>query len=474
MDATALAARWSGSIWLFILAGMLVTGEAIAGNRTVTVDKVVIDSSSTGRVLNGPMKTHLELDREGDEFQRHCDFSDFIHRHVAKSEPGSTHETIDDTVPGSKVERLVEALLAPAREHPDLDSMGMDQARIQREVDTSWYGYGVTDLPDVIREEALEFRQTLFQPESLLKLVESSWKIWHTDDYPEINVEVQFSDGRVVKAHGTSQHFLLLPWKVGSVKQTWDVELPHAVADLMPDEATNATRLSAKEMSDHALEEIVSVGLYFHWTDFSSADKAGAALTALKTRFFVSNPVVRDFDRNKWLDVRLRLPDSPPNLALVARLRLHDGALVDSAKTLDKIARDLAVAASNRALNAHMESQPTAEFRIDYQGLGIVFNDMLREQYVSQMHSMGKLSDIDVRSSMVRHAVLVVESGKPTYWVVHPDGEAVRWKAHAREGVSPGEKPCEAIPIEGYQLPMDISVDACDGTVYAPRGKPLN
>ena len=214
---------------------------------------------------------------------------------------------------------------------------------------------------------------------------------------------------------------------------------------------------------------MLGFGLQVEKERFDVEAQAPAALRLLDARFKVLEVSLVSWD-GRHLDVDLQLPDGPRNLVLSTRLALTGPSLA-SVRDIDRITQQLALAQSSPALAARMKANAGSDFRIEDASGWTWLNDRTASQFVKQMQSMQKLPELKTNPALMHDAVMVVEEGKPIFWIVLSDRRAVRWKEYSSEPGPLGGTPCEAIPSANDKLGVSNMLDTCIGEVYGTDGR---
>jgi len=132
----------------------------------------------------------------------------------------------------------------------------------------------------------------------------TSW----TDDYPRISVDVTFDDRQKIHLESTAQHALMLPWKVGSA-ETWNPEIPRAIAALLPDDAE--PRLTERHLAREYVERVAHE-MSAPIDDLEERCVHRKFLTAVEKQF----EVVRIYHGSSAFTAYVRRPEFPANVVL--------------------------------------------------------------------------------------------------------------------------------------------------------------
>jgi hypothetical protein len=184
-----------------------VAALALAASLPV-IDSIRIESRWGG--LGQPSATTYTIVRRGDHYKRRF-----------------------ATIPQTAVDRFAAAITAAPVER---------QAALRGLATREWLMARASERHDgvlapVCSPEAKRlFAQHLADPEQALKALGSYFSFRWTDDNPFISIDVTFHDRQTIHLESHAQPALMLPWKVRNA-ETWNAEIPRAIAGLLPDGA---------------------------------------------------------------------------------------------------------------------------------------------------------------------------------------------------------------------------------------------
>jgi hypothetical protein len=173
-------------------------------------------------------------------------------------------------VAANDVKALFLALDEPPVEKPSLENCGIDSRWLNANVDLAQrqfapdqpelFKYTPAELvpPDTSAQQIRLFRLHFTDVTYVQQAFEDNFRHSHTDDYPEMEVEV-FRDGNKVTVHSNSQHLFMLPWIVtGNQKRPdFNCHISRSIANLLPGKFTNQERfLPGKEFVFEITNEI--------------------------------------------------------------------------------------------------------------------------------------------------------------------------------------------------------------------------
>jgi hypothetical protein len=352
---------------------------------------------------------------------------------------GNNHFECNGTpVNASLIESLAQALGAPAVAHVESSNLGITQKWLDDSVEAA----SGKNIP-LSRYSSAFYWPTFkagFMDRSVIEAVlPSLFSGFHTDDYPEANVEVVFANGDAWSAASSSQYEFMIPWQVkvrGTASTTWNANLSKAVAALLPDRAVNRSRLEGESFS-YRLGNAMMEHIVAQWTE--------PALTVLRRRYStdrerIDNDWSIDYGNPKDrqpeeynLRVRLGGERLPEWLHIAAVLPVHD-AVVDGAEDVLRLAPGyeklvLSIAWLSGWAEKHRD---TVEIRF---ANGRSFSDKAMAVFDADMKAMGeeRLAD-EVRA--VKEQVALIDVEGSGYWLVLPDKRMVLWRFDSRQSPS--------------------------------------
>ena len=421
--------------------------------------RIEIDSRWGGLNPDSPFGTHVVIEKVGTGYRLSGSRSrGHGERHVETAVP-------EQTVSADQVARLAAALRAPVQPVLDPQLLQPAAAQLQRHLDGLLPDIAPTSSP--VAAKVREWRETFREPSALAAAATRGIvRRWHTDDYPGIRIRASFADGSKREWSSRSQSYLMLPWKDTDGESTFAVELPLALGAVLPAESTNAERLKDRHLPDDEWADILDGGLAADIGRFRTEARMPDAFAVLSKRFDIDEMEPVDW-QGPQLDVDMRLPASPKNLTLSARLDIRNKMLAHPAD-VDHMAQQLTLAQSSPALLSRMNEYPNVPFRISNMGWSRL-NQATAAQFQTQMASLGKLPELKRDPALLRDAVMVEEGDAPVYWIVLADRRAVRWKEYASKE-EPGGTRCEGIPM-GEEAQTYGKTDICYGMIFDADGK---
>ncbi|MCZ2154928.1 MAG: hypothetical protein LC114_13685 [Bryobacterales bacterium] len=156
-------------------------------------------------------------------------------------------------IEGATVAELLTALRAPVLPKPDPLNLGVTPTWVEQEI-TRANGAFHRETAHALPKQKELLARTLRDQEKMAKIVADIFASSHTDDYPHVDVEVQFANGERLHAASDSQHPFLLPWKIGSEGAvSYNAAVSRAVAGLLSEQAPNQARLAGVFLAEEII-----------------------------------------------------------------------------------------------------------------------------------------------------------------------------------------------------------------------------
>jgi hypothetical protein len=381
------------------------------------------------------------------------------------------------SVPERVVESLVEAIGAAPIQQLRPSDLGITQKWLEDTVEARrkskpLYHYA-SDL-------WLPSFRAAFTNQSLIESVlPSLFSGFHTDDYPFVEINVVFANGKTWSATSNSQHEFMVPWQVKagtSAFTTWNVNLAKAAAALLPEGATNRNRLDGARFS-YDLADVVMEHVKAEWMS--------PALSLLRTRYTVERAVISERRAplsqqgngarvwEAYLDVWLGGGALPKWLQIDARLPVQRETVLGA----DELLR-LAPVYENL-----VRSFPWLDrwFTDHQQSAQIIFDGgrSLHEEataiFDTDMRAMGKESLLN-QVLAVRDQVALVAINNYAFWLVLPDRRMVLWRFRALTNIPRSDSRIGLIKWSWADFPTIERLDAwnawreCAGAVISAEG----
>lgn len=451
---------------LVMLTGVVAPLHAQA-TSTAAVTRVEIESFWGGLNPDAPFRTVLVIEQTADGYRwSGTESKSRGDREKKQTYPGGA-------VPANAVERLREAMTAAPRARVDLQTLQPAIADVQALIDHQFAELRESNSDNAALDaRSLQaLRDQLRHADTLADVLTDGFGEHHFDDYPHVGIDMTLADGTKLTAGSGAQQALMLPWQTASGALTYAVDLPKAVAALLPAEATNRERLDGA-VDESWLEALLRAGLAPRFSRLQVQSNAPDALRALSAQLKVTEVSLVSLN-GPQIDATMHLQGGPSNLQVDARLPLAGTRLKDETSAVH-LRQMLELVASSPALQKRMLQYPQRDFRVRYGYIAAWPSKKLVKQFIDQMQAMNKLAALGTSAPSLHDAVMVEEGQSPIYWVVLPDRRAVWWKEFdASENATDGMR-CASTPSnydeddeEESDAPLN---DLCRGLIYQADG----
>ena len=194
---------------------------------------------------------------------------------------------------------MVAALSASIISAPDPSNLGITPAWLDAQIADQKRRFRLDVAGATTRQRAL-LTDTLKDHGKIERVVPTLFSYVRMDDYPGATVDVSFDDGTKLRAETHSYYPFMLPWSVGGKDgQTYNADISRAVADLLGKKSPNRDRLSGSTFA-YELVENVKRSIEREWKLLGSEDRAGDALTALRTRYEVVASEINPYHHREY------------------------------------------------------------------------------------------------------------------------------------------------------------------------------
>ena len=149
-------------------------------------------------------------------------------------------------IPAAVVNELGCAALATKVERPDQQNLGITEPwldKLATQALTTFENDRHVQLTQLDRNRFI----ATFQNRRLIQESLETALLLHTDDLPEMRVDLMFENGEHVQLYSRSQYSFMLPWTVkrnGKYTYTYDAGIARAIARIVPPQFVNSQRLN--------------------------------------------------------------------------------------------------------------------------------------------------------------------------------------------------------------------------------------
>jgi hypothetical protein len=399
-------ARWVG-------LSLLVLGASLPAQTHREVREIVICSGWGG--LGTPQRLTVTILRTSDGFER-------------------------DGQPVKPA--LVGALVAAAERtpipKPDPANLGITKSWLQ-----SHLALVEDRMPEMMpkttaRQKAL-FESTFTNPEKIGGVLPSLFSYTSSDDYPNAEVKIKFSDDSQITLTSHSYYEFMLPWTVHGADsgETYNADISRAISALLPAKSTNKERLAGPEFDSH-LAEAVMRSIDTEWKKIGAEDRAGDSLAKLRSHYTISASDINPYHNAEFgvswrpngphetnLHVALHTTDFPPNLEVEGIFLSEEGRIQGVDEFLKTGARYEDLTLSVTWLMDWLREHPDRRAYL-FNVHGLSFGEHAMQTFAKDM----KLRERDdlvekVRAQQSQIALLKIDGAD---WLIFPDRHLLLWR----------------------------------------------
>jgi hypothetical protein len=380
------------------------------------------------------------------------------------------------------VQAFITALRQPAIIEPSLDNLGLTHEWLASNHNwpNSMYEGGPHTGADNQREY---YRHRFEDPKFISKLLPQIFHSFHTDDYPGVNIQVDFADGTTEFVSSHAQAAFMLPWKVetsNATFETYNASISRALAALMPKKAVNRERIAGEGLTE-AIKEAADRALEPELNRLDAMNRAEAALAEVKTRYSIGEAEINSFHHPEygiaWADgqphetnlhLELMRGDFPPNVTDAVVLEFRDGKVLNVDQFMSSMSKYEGLALSVEWLSAYLLRHKNVPIRISY-----VHDLSIGAKAMSVFAAdMGAIHRDDLVREVAAHqseaALLITgRTYAESYWIVLPVKRMVLWRYNGPSGLlkwKPSDFPTSE--CADYGVPFG----GCVGAAISPDG----
>jgi len=387
-------------------------------------------------------------------------------------------------VPKEAVQGLFSAFDEPPVENPSLENCGIDAHWLNANLELAQHYFSpipstlhnptppsLADL-DTSAQQITLFRSHFTDVAYVRQAFEHDFKVQHTDDYPEMSVEV-WRDGKKMWVHSNSQHLFMLPWIVdGNPKSvTFNCHISRSIANLLPSTFTNRKRLLPGHDFRSVIAEEIDERMRHLW---DSEETLGPDLVPIRARFTVVDSDVSCLPYfGEWVDgdncltwnAKLTAQNLPRYMHLNVSLTYSNGRLNGVDQFLARIEDYVTLVRSVPWLAEFMNRHPDQEVELRYSRE----RSLARKAALSDLgkelrgHQKNEVADRLTRESD-KCALLHIgdPAGHSSTWVVFPNREMLLWQFDGDSALK-----WKANQLDGWGCPV---LTRCTGVVIQPNG----
>ncbi len=380
----------------------------------------------------------------------------------------------------SKVDALIAALKSSPVSKPDPSSLGVTPAWLNEQMGDKKGRFQLESARGTANQRAL-LAKTYTDTEQIARILPALFSYVRTDDYPFASIDVMFDDGTHLKAETRSYYPFMLPWTIGEQGQrTYNADISRALANLIDRKSPNRERLAGGALADE-LAQAVKRSVEREWNLVGSQDRAGDALTTLRSRYEIVASEIHPYHHPEYgtatykgepeqvnLHATLRKPAFPPSVSVALVLEEVQGKVQGVDTFLENAEKYENLALSVPWLNEYMQAHPRVPIRISYvhdRSLG----EKAMRSFTDDMQFRERPDLIQqVRAQQGQIVLLIVgNTYSESYWILFPDKHMLLWRYGGPSGLlkwSPSDFPA------GECAEYKTNFGGCSGREIKPEG----
>lgn len=144
------------------------------------------------------------------------------------------------------VETFLRAVLSPPMKTLNLENLGITAQRLDQIAKTALQRFQSTAGVMLDRQEQTRFLAS-FKNEDLVRQGLTNAMLPHTDDFPQMIVDIRLANGEQMRVISASQYYFMVPWMIerkGELTRTYNADISRALRGILPSNFTNRARLS--------------------------------------------------------------------------------------------------------------------------------------------------------------------------------------------------------------------------------------
>ena len=402
------------------------------------------------------------------------------HSEFSVERKGEGYASGHQSVSSDALNALVAAVAEASISRPATANLGITPQWLRSHMDEAGSNASGLHYREGLPEQKELFQAAFVDENTLTLRLKRVYEHSHTDDYPQMQLQLALTNGSTITLTTDSQNPYMLPCTIttnGTTRGTYNAKISHALLALLPPKFANRERLTEGGLSGMIGEETATT-VESRWELIRAEHDSGDALSILRTKYEVRGATVDSYHGlafgKAWgggepheenLHVTLVQPGFPKGFSISAiLLREHgktDGAheLLSSAPVYQKLV------SSVPWLETYLRTHPEEnEWMFDVHGES--FSDKAMHIFADDMKAVGR-NDLVQRVRAVQHQAALLETGYGDYWIILPDKTAIMWRWQSLSHIlnwKVGEFP--AHECTDYRT----VTGGCAGTVISPDG----
>jgi WG repeat protein len=333
-------------------------------------------------------------------------------------------------------------------------------------------------MPDATARQRALFESIFTDPGKIGGVLPSLFTYASLDDYPNVEIKIEFSDDSELTLSSHSYYEFMLPWTIhGSYNgETYNAEISRAIAALLPPKSANKERLAGPGLA-FDLAEAVMNSIEKQWNEIGAEDHAGDSLAKLRSRYTISASDINPYHNVEFgvswslkgphetnLHVTLHKPDFPPNLVVEGIFLSENGRIQGTDEFLNTGSRYEDLTLSVTWLMDWLRKHPDKHAYL-FNVHGLSFGEHAMQMFSNDMKLRDRNDLVEkVRAQQAQIALLKIDGAD---WLIFPDRHLLLWRYEWSRGLlnwTPddfGEGECADYRVNG---------GGCSGREVSPEG----
>jgi hypothetical protein len=385
-------------------------------------------------------------------------------------------------IPDELIVNLLSAIDAPIVTKPDLANLGITKEWLDANAEKAIKEYAAAYFSLAAPNQRELYFSSFKDQKFIEKVLPRLFNFVASDDYPNVEIEITGTDGRVIKVSSKAQPLFMLPWVVsgdGKKLETYNADIARAVASLAPKKFANRERLAGDGLG-YELAKAVMDEIEGRWELLNVENKAKPYLDQLRQGFTVTNAEINPYHNvdygQHWvngaatetnLHAILRRPDFPKNFFIGIALPFKDGKVENIDGFLNSIDRYKDLAFSVTWLKDYLMSHPNIQFELRFVN-NRSFSEKAMKIFAKDMGQNQSLVNEVAAAQKEVCLLLVGRKYYEAYWLILPDSRMVLWRFRGHDALLKWN------PTDFTSWKCDDYQGDCIGAVILSDGKTVS
>jgi len=385
-------------------------------------------------------------------------------------------------IPDELIINLLSAVGAPIVTRPDPANLGITQEWLDANAEKAIKEYAAAYFSLAAPNQRELYFSSFKDPKFIEKVLPRLFNFVASDDYPNVEIEITRTDGRMINVSSKAQPLFMLPWVIsadGKKLETYNADIARAIASLAPKKFANKDRLAGEGLG-YELARAVMDEIKDSWELLNVESKAKPYLDQLRQGFTVTNAEINPYHNvdygQQWvngaatetnLHAILRRPDFPKNFSIGIVLPFKGQKVENVDSFLNGIDRYKDLAFSVTWLKDYLTSHPNIRFELRF------VNDRSFSEKAMKIFAkdMGRNQPLVNEVAVAQKEVCLLLVGRKyyeAYWLILPDRRMVLWRFRGHDALLKWN------PTDFTSWKCDDYQGDCIGAVILSDGKSVS